>query len=98
MRMRSSSARPLCSPACASAGSGEARSIDVAAAVKNINTRIRDGLRALSASDQRAIDERLIGLDGTADKSRLGANAIVAVSLACAHADAAERKIPLWKK
>src|SRR5215213_8161496 len=85
-------------PAGASTGSGEARSIDVAAAVKNVNGRIRDALRALSSADQRAIDERLIDLDGTPDKSRLGANAIVAVSLACAHADAAAQKLPLWKK
>ena len=85
-------------PAGASTGSGEARSIDVATAVKSVNSVIRGALKALSVSDQKAIDERLIELDGTADKSRLGANAIVAVSLACAHADAAARKIPLWKK
>ena len=85
-------------PAGASTGSGEAHSIDPASAVQNINTNIRDALRALSVSDQAALDERLIDLDGTAEKSRLGANAIVAVSLACAQADAASRKIPLWKK
>jgi enolase len=83
-------------PAGASTGSGEARSIDVALAVKNVNGRIRDALRAMSASDQQAIDERLIEIDGTADKSRLGANAIVAVSLACAHAEANAQKKPLW--
>jgi enolase len=85
-------------PAGASTGSGEARALDVPAAVKNVNTLIRDALRALSVADQRTIDERLIELDGTADKHRLGANAMVAVSLACAHADAAAQKIPLWKK
>jgi len=85
-------------PAGASTGSGEAKALEVAAAVKNVNTVIRDALRALSASDQPAIDRRLVELDGTPDKSRLGANATVAVSLACAHADAASRKIPLWKK
>ena len=85
-------------PAGASTGSGEAKSLDVGVAVKNVNTRIRDALRALSASDQRAVDERLIEVDGTPDKSHLGANAMVAVSLACAHADAAAQKIPLWKK
>src|SRR5690242_12790465 len=85
-------------PAGASTGSGEARALEVPAAVKNVNTVIRDALRALSVADQRTIDERLIELDGTADKRRLGANAIVAVSLACAHADAAAQKIPLWKK
>jgi len=85
-------------PAGASTGSGEAKSIDVARAVRNVNTRIRDALRALSVSDQEVLDQRLIEIDGTADKSRLGANAMVAVSLACAQADAAARKIPLWKK
>ena len=85
-------------PAGASTGSGEAVSIDVRQAVQNIRTRIRDGLRALSVADQAKLDERLLDLDGTSDKSRLGANAMVAVSLACAHADAAAQKIPLWKK
>src|SRR5438874_4391125 len=85
-------------PVGASTGSREAKSLDAAVAVKNINTLIRDALRALSVSDQKAIDERLIELDGTSDKRRLGANAMVAVSLACAHADAAAQKLPLWKK
>jgi enolase len=85
-------------PVGASTGSREAKSLDALVAVKNINTLIRDALRALSASDQRALDERLIELDGSSDKSRLGANAMVAVSLACAHADAASQKIPLWRK
>ena len=85
-------------PAGASTGSGEARSLEATAAVKNINTVIRDALRALSVADQAAIDARLIGVDGTPDKHRLGANAMVAVSLACAQADAAAQKIPLWKK
>src|SRR5438552_3385558 len=84
-------------PAGTSTGSGEAKSVDVPRAVQNINTRIRDALRALSVSDQAALDRRLIELDGTADKSRLGANAIVAVSLACAHAAAAAAKMPLWR-
>ena len=85
-------------PVGASTGSREAKSLDANAAVKNVNTLIRNALRAQSVSDQKAIDERLIELDGTSDKSRLGANAMVAVSLACAHADAAAQKIPLWKK
>jgi enolase len=85
-------------PSGASTGAGEAKTVDVAKAVLNINTRINDGLRALSVSDQGALDRRLIELDGTRDRSRLGANAMVAVSLACAHADAACQKIPLWKK
>ena len=85
-------------PAGASTGSGEAKTIDTAQAVHGINTRIRDALRALSIKDQQALDRRLIELDGTPDKSRLGANALVAVSLACAHAAAAAEKLPLWKR
>ena len=85
-------------PAGASTGSGEAKAVDAAQAARNINTRIRDGLRALKSGDQAAIDARLLSLDGTPDKSSLGANAIVAVSLACAHADAAAAKQPLWQK
>ncbi len=84
-------------PAGASTGSGEAKTVDAAQAVHNINTRIRDALRALSVRDQEALDRRLIELDGTPDKSRLGANALVAVSLACAQAAAAAEKLPLWK-
>ncbi len=85
-------------PAGASTGAGEAKTLDTAQAVTAINTRIRDALRALSVGDQAALDRRLIELDGTPDKSRLGANAVVAVSLACAHAAAAADKVPLWKK
>jgi len=85
-------------PAGASTGSGEARSLSAEEAVRSINTRIRDALRALSVSDQAALDRRLVELDGTAERSRLGANAMVAVSIACAQADAASQKIPLWKK
>jgi enolase len=85
-------------PAGASTGSGEAVTVEVRKAVHNIQTRIRDALRALSVADQEKLDRRLIELDGTPDKSRLGANAMVAVSLACAQADAAVRKMPLWKK
>jgi enolase len=84
-------------PSGASTGAGEAKSIDVRTAVHNINTRIDDALRTLRVSDQEALDRRLIDLDGTPDKSRLGANAIVAVSLACAHAAAAAAKKPLWR-
>jgi enolase len=85
-------------PSGASTGAAEAKSIDPLKAVHNINTRINDALRALSVADQPALDRRLIELDGTPDRSRLGANAMVAVSLACAQADAASQKIPLWKK
>jgi enolase len=85
-------------PSGASTGSGEAKAVDAAQAAHNINTRIRDALRTMSTGDQAALDRRLIELDGTPDKHRLGANAIVAVSLACAQADAAAQKQPLWKK
>jgi enolase len=94
-------------PAGASTGSGEARELrdggkplaglDVRRAVQNINTVIHDALRAVNVADQAGIDRKLIELDGTPDKSRLGANAIVAVSLACAHAAAAAAKLPLWR-
>src|SRR5258706_9330997 len=69
-------------PAGASTGAGEAKALDVPTAVKKINTLIRDALRALSVSDQQAIDKRLIELDGTADKHRPRAHAMVAGSLA----------------
>jgi enolase len=83
-------------PAGASTGSGEAKSIDVRQAVHGVNTEVRHALvgRAL---DQASVDAALIALDGTPDRSRLGGNAIVAVSLACAHAAAAAAKKPLWK-
>ena len=84
-------------PAGASTGSGEARSIDVRMAVENINGVMRKALLTARVEDQAAIDRRLIDLDGTRDKARLGANAIVAVSLACAHAAAAAAKKPLWR-
>jgi enolase len=85
-------------PAGASTGSGEAKVLEPRLAVQQINSRIRHGLKALSAADQEAVDRRLVELDGTPDKSRLGANATVAVSIACAQADAASQKLPLWKK
>ena len=59
-------------PAGASTGAGEAKSLEAHVAVTNIRTRIRDGLRALSVSDQEKIDRRLIELDGTSDKSQIG--------------------------
>jgi len=83
-------------PAGASTGSGEAKSIDVRQAVHLINTEIRSSLKGKDLK-QETIDQLLISLDGTPDKSRLGGNAIVAVSLACAHAAAAAAKKPLWQ-
>jgi enolase len=66
-------------------------------AVENVNGEIATALRGQDASSQAALDRMLISLDGTANKSRLGANAILAVSLAAAHAAAAEERLPLWR-
>lgn len=66
-------------------------------AVKNINTVIRDALTGMDATRTACIDRRMIELDGTPDKSALGANAILAVSLACAHAAANGLGIPLYR-
>ncbi len=69
----------------------------VTKAVENVNGEIAGALRGQDASNQAALDRMLIGLDGTPNKSRLGANAILAVSLAAAHAAAAEERLPLWR-
>ncbi|MGN6171329.1 MAG: phosphopyruvate hydratase, partial [Solirubrobacteraceae bacterium] len=66
-------------------------------AVENVNGEIATAVRGEDASNQAALDRMLIALDGTPNKSRLGANAILAVSLAAAHASAAERRLPLWR-
>src|SRR6202046_1854284 len=66
-------------------------------AVENVNGEIAAAVRGMEASAQAALDRTLISLDGTANKSRLGANAILAVSLATAHAAAAEERMPLWR-
>jgi enolase len=68
----------------------------VAGAVANGNGEIAGELAGRDASDQAALDHALIELDGTPNKSRLGANAVLGVSLAAAHACAAERGLPLW--
>lgn len=67
-------------------------------AVNNIQTEIADELKGVMADDQYLIDDKLIELDGTDNKSRLGANSVLAVSLACAHAAANFRGIPLYKQ
>lgn len=66
-------------------------------AVSHVNGEIRQSLKGMDASDQSALDARLIQLDGTANKARLGANALLAVSLAAAKASAAERDLPLYR-
>jgi len=69
----------------------------VTKAVDNVNTILREALIGKEALDQAAIDARMIELDGTPTKQRLGANALLAVSLANAHAAAAEARQPLFK-
>ena len=66
-------------------------------AVENVNTEISETLMGLDAIDQSFIDQALIDLDGTENKSRLGANAILAVSLAVAKAAAEESGLPLYR-
>jgi enolase len=66
-------------------------------AVANVNGVIADVLRGEDASDQRALDQVLIALDGTHNKAKLGANALLAVSLANAHAFALSQKTSLWR-
>lgn len=94
-------------PSGASTGAAEAHEmrdgdkrymgLGVANAVSNVNGEISDTLIGLCALDQSAIDSSLIRLDGTPNKSRLGANAILAVSLACAKAAAKFCALPLYK-
>jgi enolase len=66
-------------------------------AVMHVRETIGPSLLGLPASAQEEIDRRMIALDGTPNKSHLGANAILAVSLACVHAAAAARRTPLWQ-
>ena len=66
-------------------------------AVRNINGKINEILTGMDASDIYAIDRAMIAADGTKDKSNLGANAILAVSIACARAAATAQGIPLYK-
>ena len=66
-------------------------------AVHNVATQIAPALAGVDAADQVLVDHKMIGLDGTPDKSRLGANAILGVSLACAKAAAAAAGLPLYR-
>ncbi len=72
------------------------KGLGVLKAVNNVNKEIGRAIIGLSATDQQALDHKLIELDGTPNKSRLGANAILGVSLAVAHAAAAAKKMPLY--
>ena len=94
-------------PAGASTGSGEAvdrrdggdafGGYDVTKAITAVNDEISDALIGLDAEDQENADAVLIGLDGTPDKNRLGGNAMIAASMAVAHAAAAAAETPLWR-
>jgi enolase len=94
-------------PAGASRGSNEAidkrdggprlGGQDVKEALAGIAAEIAPALIGMDAAEQAQVDERMINLDGTPDKSRLGGNAIVAVSLATLHAAAASAGVPLWQ-
>ena len=66
-------------------------------AVKNVNEIIAPAIIDFDASKQTELDEKMLALDGTANKERLGANAILAVSMAAAHAVANQKHIPLYK-
>ena len=70
----------------------------VSQAVANVNGEILDTLKGFDAGDQRGLDENLIALDGTPNKGRLGANALLGVSIAVARARAAELGIPLYRR
>ncbi|MGZ4256329.1 MAG: phosphopyruvate hydratase [Gaiellaceae bacterium] len=69
----------------------------VTQAVANVNGELAEAVRGLDGGDQRALDERMIELDGTPNKARLGANAILGVSLAAAKAAAAEAGVSLFR-
>ncbi len=66
-------------------------------AVENVNDKLGPAIVGMSALDQPTIDQRLLELDGTPNKSKLGANAILAVSMACARAAADTVDLPLWR-
>jgi len=69
----------------------------VSRAVGNVNGEIAGAVSGRDVADQSGLDRALVELDGTDNKGRLGANAILAVSLAAAHAAAAEERLPLWR-
>ena len=94
-------------PAGASTGSGEALDLrdggtafggyDVRNAVENVNEAIGDVVVGMNGADQEAVDRAMIALDGTPAKTRMGANAILAVSMATAHAAASAEGKPLYR-
>lgn len=84
-------------PSGASTGSNEAIELKASEAVENVNNKIAKVLISMDASEQREIDNKMIELDGTENKSNLGANAILSVSLAIAKAVALAKNVPLFE-
>lgn len=108
VRLAGGAAGRAIAPAGASTGTGEAVDLrdggerfggmDVARAVAHVADPIAPALAGLDAGDQAAVDARLMALDGTPEKRRLGGNATIAVSMATAHAAAAAAGLPLWRQ
>src|SRR5262245_31437862 len=108
IRLASGAAGRALAPAGASKGTGEAIDFrdggsafggyDVTRAVAAVNGEMAGRLRGLDACGQQAIDDALIALDGTPHKGRLGGNALIATSMAVAHAAAAATGVPLWQR
>lgn len=84
-------------PEGASLGESEAKSIGAKKAVENINSKIAPKLKGMKAENQNKIDKVMLDIDATKDKSNLGVNAILPVSIANLKAQAKSQNIPLWK-
>ena len=89
-------------PSGASTGSHEALELrdqdgGMSAAISNIESEIKPALLGLDVRDQRALDEKMIALDGTLQKSRLGGNALIGVSIAAAKCAAASQGLQTWQ-
>jgi enolase len=103
VKLQSGAVGRAIAPAGASTASAEAVDLrdadgfDVRRAVANVNEAIARALSGADAADQQSVDQRLIALDGTPNKSRLGGNAMIATSLATLHAAAAAHHLPLWR-
>jgi len=107
VRLRGGALGRAIAPAGASRGSREAVDLrdggaahggfDVTRALAGARTALAAAVVGLDARDQARVDAALIAADGTPDKSRLGGNALVAVSLAVAHAAASAEGVPLWR-
>jgi enolase len=107
VRLRGGASGRALAPAGASTGSGEAvdlrdggdrfGGLDVQSACRAINQDLNSALAGRDAGDQAALDRLMVELDGTPDRSRLGGNALVATSMALAHARSAAAGVPLWQ-